>query len=379
MIKAFHSVAGLLLVLVLAGSCADTAKEDSAPTVLPPPDVRLVLVDQARWAMSAHNMQPWRIVLDRADPRRIGIYLADDRLLPATDPYSRQIVMSIGGFLEALREAASARGFSARIAPFPEGAPAGEDGGSSFTRPVANVRIMPATGAAQPGSAHAVSSATVKANLEPADFSLGQDQAYLEANAWKGVSLRFLRDEDSLAQLKPVLREAFRLEMQHEPTLLESYRLMRRNRRQIAERPWGLSYGSNYPEKSLRLIELFETLFPMEKKKWGLRGADNFDREVDKAAVFLIIVTDGNNRLLQLQAGMLFQRLWRIALRDGYAMVPASQPLQEYQAMAEHYRRIHRSFASPGQTIQMIAWLGRPDPGYRPGFRIPAVKLLSPE
>jgi hypothetical protein len=157
---------------------------------------------------------------------------------------------------------------------------------------------------------------------------------------------------------------------------MESYRLMRRNRRQLEAQPWGLSYGSNFPQKSLGAIELFESLFPMRMKKWGLRGADNFDQEMDKAVTFLILTTEGNSRLRQVQAGMLFQRLWLKAIHDGYAVVPASQPLQEYAAMAEHYRAIHRAFAAPGQTIQMIAFLGRPKDGYRRGFRISARDLV---
>ena len=224
-------------------SCAETGKDESASAELLSKDVRLALVAQARWAMSAHNRQPWEIQLDRADAQLLRVYLASDRLLPATDPYSRQIVMSIGGFLELLQEAASARGYGTRIDPFPEGALAAEDDGTSFTRPVASVRITPASGPAESGTPDAITSATIKANLGTAAFPPAQEQAYLKLNVWDGVRLRFLQDEDSLAQLEPLLRGAFRLEMQHEPTLLESYRLMRRNRRQIAERPWGLSYG----------------------------------------------------------------------------------------------------------------------------------------
>jgi hypothetical protein len=47
--------------------------------------------------------------------------------------------------------------------------------------------------------------------------------------------------------------------------------------------------------------------------------------------------------------------------------------------MAGYYSRVHRGFAPPGRTIQMIAFLGRPRPGYRSGFRIPAENLLRPE
>lgn len=96
----------------------------------------------------------------------------------------------------------------------------------------------------------------------------------------------------------------------------------------------------------------------------------------DDLVFALIITTEGNSRLRQLQAGMLFQRLWLKAIHDGYAVVPASQPLQEYAAMAEICRAIHQDFSAPGQTIQMVAFLGRPAEGYRRGFRLAAQDLL---
>jgi hypothetical protein len=326
--------------------------------------------------MSAHNMQSWEIELDPADPQLLRVFLARDRLLPATDPFSRQILMSVGGFLAVLEDAAAARSLAARIDLFTIEELAAEDSGASFAVPVAEVRIAPSSGPAGSWYPDAISGATVKADLAAVSLPPAQLRSYLEMNAQQGIGLRFVQDAGSLAELKPILKAAFRLEMQHEPTLMESYRLMRRNRRQLEAQPWGLSYGSNFPQKSLGAIELFESLFPMKMKKWGLRGADNFDQEVDKAVTFLIITTEGNSRLRQVQAGMLFQRLWLKAIHDGYAVVPASQPLQEYAAMAEHYRGIHRAFAAPGQTIQMIAFLGRPKDGYRRGFRLSVKDLV---
>jgi hypothetical protein len=76
---------------------------------------------------------------------------------------------------------------------------------------------------------------------------------------------------------------------------------------------------------------------------------------------------------------MLFQKLWLKAIDEGYAVVPASQPLQEYDAMADYYNEIHQIFASPDETIQMIAFLGRPEDGYRRGFRISAENLIRSE
>jgi hypothetical protein len=200
----------------------------------------------------------------------------------------------------------------------------------------------------------------------------------LRLNNSPGVTVDFLTDEPTLARLKPILKEAFRLEMTHPPTLEESYTLMRRNARQIAQTPWGLSYRSSFPRKSLGPVQFFETLFPMRPAKWGRAGADSFDREIDRARTFVLIRTSGNHRAAQVQAGVVFQRMWLQAVHDGLAVLPASQPLQEYPAMADLYRSIHEGFAGAGETIQMIAAIGVASTGFAPGFRIPTDGLVRP-
>jgi len=323
-------------------------------------------------------MQSWEIALDRADPMAFTVHLAADRLLPATDPYSRQVVMSIGGFLALVEDAAAALGYRVAIVPLADGVLPEGDGGATFDLPVASVKLDPSSGPSEPGYLDAISSATVKAELATLVLS-PQDQAvYLALNRFPGIRMEFLQENAALHALTPVLKDAFRLEMTHGPTLAESYDLMRRNTRQIKARPWGLSYGSGFPLKSLGSIEFFETLFPMKMATWGGTGADNFDREVDRAGSFLLIATQGNSRLDQLQAGMLFQRAWMTAIRRGAAVVPASQPLQEYAAMGDLYRAVHASFARPGETIQMIALLGVPGEGFRRGFRISTEDLVRP-
>src|SRR4030042_6765364 len=95
-------IAGCIALLIMLGGCANS-REAGSPGPLAegatPEEIRLQLVDQARWAMSAHNMQPWEIGLDPADPQLLRVFLARDRLLPAPDPFSRHILMSVGGFL----------------------------------------------------------------------------------------------------------------------------------------------------------------------------------------------------------------------------------------------------------------------------------------
>ena len=71
--------------------------------------------DLRRWALghailapNSHNRQPW--LVDLREPDRITLFVDRERLLPETDPWFRQIVVSQGTFLEALVLALRERG-----------------------------------------------------------------------------------------------------------------------------------------------------------------------------------------------------------------------------------------------------------------------------
>src|SRR5687768_7846701 len=64
------------------------------------PDVRRWILSHAILAPHSHNLQSWLVDLSR--PGEIILYCDRTRLLPETDPLSRQIMMSHGTFLELL-------------------------------------------------------------------------------------------------------------------------------------------------------------------------------------------------------------------------------------------------------------------------------------
>jgi hypothetical protein len=108
------------------------------------PDTRRWMLGYAILAPHSHNLQSW--LLDLRTPDEIVLHCDLTRLLPETDPFSRQIMMSHGTFLELLDIAARERGLKADIALFPEGpfGPAVID-----QRPVARIRLAPDPAAAK--------------------------------------------------------------------------------------------------------------------------------------------------------------------------------------------------------------------------------------
>ena len=70
-------------------------------------DLRRWVLAHAILAPHSHNLQSW--LVDLGEPGAITLYMDLQRLLPETDPFSRQMVMSQGTFLELLNQAARQR------------------------------------------------------------------------------------------------------------------------------------------------------------------------------------------------------------------------------------------------------------------------------
>jgi nitroreductase len=68
------------------------------------------VVQDALWAPSPHNTQPWQVRL--LSGREAELWAPADRLLPVEDPDGRFLTAGLGIFLEALDVAASARGLA---------------------------------------------------------------------------------------------------------------------------------------------------------------------------------------------------------------------------------------------------------------------------
>ena len=83
------------------------------------PDVRRWALAYAILAPNSHNRQPWRV--DLREPNAITLYVDRERMLPMTDPWFRQIVVSQGTFLESLVLALRERGLRPEVQLFPQG------------------------------------------------------------------------------------------------------------------------------------------------------------------------------------------------------------------------------------------------------------------
>jgi hypothetical protein len=323
------------------------------------PDLRRWLLGYAILAPHSHNLQSW--VVDLSEPDQILLRCDLGRLLPETDPYSRQIMMSHGTFLELLDMAARERGHRTEITLFPEGAFGAQqlDG-----RPVARVRLRPDAAVER----DPLFAQVLKRHTNRSAYDLARP---VPAAAWHAMAaavqpheLRFgfagLEQPKALALQRAVAAEAWRIEMVTPRTIMESYKVLRVGADEVARHRDGLTLMDPMVVL-LDRVGLFDRSHPPAAEDFATTSQiKDFNAKLDSTPGFLWMVSEGNDRVTQVNAGRAFVRVHLAATAQGVALQPLQQALQEYAEQAQTHAQIRRLLGAdaPGQTLQMWARVG---------------------
>lgn len=331
-------------------------------------DPRMRALSYAILAPNPHNRQPWMI--DLREPETAVLYVDTDRLLPHTDPFSRQITIGLGCFLEVLRMAALNDGLAATFDLFPQGS----DPQALDARPVAVCRFRPTDAAPDPLFAHVPQRRTLK---EPYDTARPLAEADLAAIA--GAARHFpvgtTRQAERVAAMRALSSEAFLTEFRTARTLGESVELFRIGAREVDANPDGIDFTGPMFE-FLRATGLFSREAAMDPDGLSYRSAEAMVVEnMTTAMAHLWQVTPTNTRIDQIRAGQDWVRINLAATARGIGIQPLSQALQEFPEMAPLHERIHRMLAPEGGTVQMWARLGY-GPSVGPSPRWPVESRL---
>jgi hypothetical protein len=357
---------GVVLAATAGLSACDARLPAEALEAWNPPadggDARHWLLAHAILAPHSHNLQSWRV--DLGVPDEITLYIDRERLLPQTDPFFRQMMMSQGTFLELLDLAARQKGLRAEFTLFPDGAfgPRALD-----DRPTARVRLM-----ADP--------AVLPDPLFGQIFRRHTNREFYEARAPEANALTAIADSvkpyaidvgfvgpdqaQRLEQHRTIAMAAWRTELVTPRTLLESYHLLRIGPDEILRHRDGIAVN----DPMLRIIDalgLFDRTKASAPDSSAVTGQiKDFNARLSTTPAFFSMVTEGNDRVAQVNAGRAYVRAQLAATAWGLSMQPLQQALQEYPEQAENYTAIHRLLDAPPSrfTVQMWARLGYAPP-----------------
>ena len=322
-------------------------------------DVRRWILSYAILAPHSHNLQSWLVDLRRPD--EILLRCDRDRLLPETDPFSRQIMMSHGTFLEIMNIAARERGFRTEITLFPEGVYQPD---KIDERPVAHVKLTAdATARKDPLFAEILKRRT---NRNAYDLAKPIPAAAWQAmaDAVKPYPVTFghvgASEPDALRRHRAIAAEAWRIELITPRTILESYKWLRVGSSEILLHRDGLSLM----DPSVVWLSRFG-LFDRNKAPGPNDFATTsqisaFNNKLNSTPAFLWMITSDNHRKTQIDAGRVYVRVQLAATAHGVVMHPLQQALQEYAEQAQQQAEVRwlLQATAPSQTVQMWARVG---------------------
>lgn len=317
-------------------------------------DLRRQLLSYAILAPQPHNLQSW--LVDLKQPNEITLYCDTTRLLPETDPYSRQILMGQGTFLELLDLSAKQFGQRAEITLFPEGA---FDAKSVDRRPIARIKLTPDTALAKdPLFEQILKRRTNRQTYEVKDLPTLAIQAITSSVAGLPVQVGFVgsSEADLLKQHRVIAKEAWRIELTTPRTILESLKLMRVGPSEIKQNPDGISNNSPFIRAVVALGLFDRNKAPASDDSSIASQIKDFDAKIDATPAFFYLVTKGNDRLTQINAGRAYVRAQLAATAHGLSMHPVSQALQEYPEQAKTYLAIHQLLNAPPATHTVQMW-----------------------
>lgn len=344
-------------VLAATASLAGCAEAPDATTAWVSPgsserDIRRYALAHAILAPNPHNRQPWLARLEGESD--LALFIDRTRLLPATDPFGRQIVIGCGAFLELLAIAASIKGYEARITPFPEGQPERSLDGRPFAR-VSFVR----GGTADPLFRHILRRRTSRDPFAEQRIPRADLAALEKAGLAPGLRTGSASGGATLAGLKDLTQRAFHREVDTPAANRETVDLIRIGAHEVAEHRDGISLTGG-------TVEAMNAVGILTRDKLARPGTLAFkqnrafcDPLCASARAFVWIVSQGEGRMLELAAGRAYARMALEATGRHIALQPMSQALQEYPEMAPLFAESRlRTALQPGERLQMLVRAG---------------------
>ncbi len=304
-------------------------------------------------APNPHNRQPWLVELSQENT--ITLFVDQEKLLPHTDPFNRQIVIGLGCFLEILRMAAAEDGYRASIEYFPDGA----DQNGLDERPVAVIRFLAdANIVRDPLFVHVLNRRSLKEPYDPEHEVDDEILRELAGVVQTDVIVGTTNFSERIAELRKLTGDALMIELETDRTYKESVDLFRIGKSEVEANPDGIDLSGPLFE-TLAITGIFtrESAFDRSSTMYA-QAVSAVMANVNSAMAYVWLTSAQNTRMDQLNAGMDYVRVNLAAAGAGVGIHPLSQALQEFEEMQGPYQRCKELLAPAGGTVQMLARLG---------------------
>lgn len=344
-------------------------------------DPRIQLAAHGLLASNGHNMQPWKIRLDKNDPGVFYLYADSERLTSQVDPDARQLMITQGTFLEYVNIAGDELGYKTTIDLFPEGDYNEQKLWESMkTKPVAKITLTKTNPKVSPLYNFIFLSDTNRSEYLSTGLTSEQIKQLENTNADADLSIKIFQDKENMNKLNNYAMQGATIEADVDRIMKESENIFRANEYQKNKYRYGFSVeGQGTSGIMQHIMQGLVTVFPGMNS--GKAASDTFvqstRKSVNNTPAYALIVTEDNSRSSQVKSGMLYSRLILKAHQLGLVMQPLSQALEEYPEMKKPYSSIHHDYAPDGNTIQMLLRLGKPTEEVPQSMRRDVMDLIA--
>jgi len=316
-------------------------------------------------AASNHNMQPWKIVLNKDNKHIFYLFADETKLTPGADPKARQMMISQGTFLEYVRQAGLEFGYTCSIELFPDGEYDENHLKESMQKKPVAMLTLSSVETKQLNRYQDIFYPDTNRNAyESKKLTAMQIENLLSIQGDKSTGLQIFQNKSDLETISNYAIKSARVEAQNSTAMEESNKIFRANEYQKNKYRFGYSVeGQGVMGIKRDILQALLTIIPSLNS--GKAASNNFIQytktSVDNTPAYAIITTSANSRTMQVQSGMLYSRLVLEAHRNQLVMQPLSQVLEEYPAMSELYNSFKKEYAPANGTVQMLFRLGTCD------------------
>lgn len=342
-------------------------------------DMRLKVLTYAMMCPNPHNKQPWLIDFTAKDS--FDLYVDPDRLLPATDPYHRQIHIGQGTFLETLSIAASGLGMVAKINYFPQGMYGNKE---LLKKPVASITLLKsANQKADPLFNYLLTRQSNKQEYDKQGLNIQQindlKKFHQQAN---NSQFSVVNDFEAKSKLEYFLTESMRIETGNIERDKETIAMFRFNDQEIKRYRdgFGVAQAGMSGIKKFIAESFFLSRDSVEEnpKDFGLQAVELTKNTAESTQTFGWLNTVGNSRLDQVKVGRDYCRINLKMTKMGLAIHPMSQVLEEYADMLPLQSEFRKAFnIHKNETVQMLFRLGKADPTVHGPRRLVSELIMS--
>ncbi len=302
----------------------------------------------ASLAPSGHNSQPWFVKMISSTRWIVGS--DKSRWLPEVDASNREVMLSLGAFIENLVQAANSLGYVVETSVVAK---------DRFDSEVVLLNISKSTEMKIPLQ-RMITRRTVKSHMLPGELKASDVNDFKKAA--EGRLYYFPRGTTHSDHMAKEAVNNFIIQVNNEKAMVEMANWTRLKYEEIKQHRDGLTPdGMEITGLAGFYVRNFMDKKDVMGKTFREKGIEKIETQVREGAGWLVITSDGNTMADLIETGRRFQRMALTAREKMIAIHPMTQTLEEQQGQ-KNIKENHSETMVP-QFMLRVGYLSQyPDP-----------------